>query len=200
MWFRDIVFPDNNEQLFISRAKELGITKLCFVYPYETDFSKVQDPDFDVEIAVQVGPDTSKKKSEMLRPRVRFCHPDAKHLRRIIEGGIADVIYGIESLDSREHMHHRNAGLTQVTAKLLKDKRVVWGISFRELLHAMHTQRVRLFGRVMANMKLQKKYGFDARFASFAKDPEEMRPVKDLQSVLVAIGADEKAAKEMMIG
>jgi RNase P/RNase MRP subunit p30 len=50
----------------------------------------------------------------------------------------------------------------------------------------------------MQNITLQKKYQFKAIFASFATTPEQMRQPKDMMSLLVAFGAQEKQAKQMV--
>jgi RNase P/RNase MRP subunit p30 len=201
MQYLDVVFPEDNEDAFVDRARLLGISELCFVYPQDVDLvrvkKKLQDIPFPCRIGLLVDGELQRKKKTDAEVLL-FYSSEKKHLRHVIEKQKAHVVFAIEDNGTKEYTHMRNAGMNQVLAKLLKQKNVAWGISFSSLLNALRQHRVRLFGRIMQNMRLQRKYGFPIMCASFAKTPEEMRATKDLLSLLVTLGADETTAKDAL--
>jgi len=202
MKYVDIVFPSDNEQEFCDKAKEIGVTEICFVYEYGVDLSKIKDrlKEFTIKtrIGIKVPHNFTLQQKRKLKGCTFFYKSEKDHLRHVIEQKSADVIYGIEDNGLKEYMHLRNAGLNQVLSKLLAKNKVNWGISFSMLLEALSENRVKLFGRIMQNYDLHQKYGFNGVFASFANYPSQMRQVKDLKSVLVSMGVNEKDVKNMM--
>ncbi|MFW5746516.1 MAG: RNase P subunit p30 family protein [Nanoarchaeota archaeon] len=203
MTFIDVVFPSENETAFCKRACQLGTTYVCFVYEFGTDLKKARKrlDSLDVITAVlglKVPYTITPQQAAKLRQQgiLLFHQADPQHLRHVIDRRRADIIYHLEATGRKEYTHHRNSGMNQVIAKILKDKDLLWGISFEAMLTSMRNDRAHVFGRIMQNMKLQKKYGFSSTLASFATHPDHMRARGDLQSILIALGADQKRAKE----
>jgi ribonuclease P/MRP protein subunit RPP1 len=203
MPYADIVFPQDNESDFVEKAKELGISKLTFVYNYQTDFAKVKKKLKDLELPIKIGVlvpyNLTRKQMDKLKGMTKFYRSQMTHMRHVIEKKLANVVFDIEDVGKKEYMHHRNSGMNQVIAKLMKKNKITWGVSFSTLLGALRDNRIKLLGRIVQNIKIQDKYKFNGVFASFAKIPAEMRAIKDLQSVLVALGMNEKLAKAMML-
>jgi len=165
----DIVFPNKNEQEFEETAKKLGI-ELLFVYK-----------------------DNKNAKALLVEPKdVRKTH-DKKIMaictasREAIERG-ADVVYGFELLETREHTHYRASGMNQVLCKLAADKKVKIGFSFSEILNTYGPKRAIIMGRMAQNIMFCQKYKTPIKIASFATEPYQMRAEAELKAFFKQLG------------
>ena len=162
---KDYILDLNNE--FLSIAEKLGYSELAAAK--QIDVSK-----FNTKIKLVC----SKK----------IFKSDIKKDRGLIESKKADIIYGFETLSRKDGFHFLNSGLNQVLAKLMKDRNVSYGISFSQLLNASKQEQSVMFGRIMQNLKLCKKYKVHVIAASFARNPYEMRDSKDMQAFARVLG------------
>jgi RNase P/RNase MRP subunit p30 len=165
----DIVFPNKNEQEFEEMAKKLGI-ELLFVYK-----------------------DNKNAKALLVEPKdVRKTH-DKKIMaictasREAIERE-ADIVYGFELLETREHTHYRASGMNQVLCKLAADKKVKIGFSFSEILNTYGQKRAIIMGRMAQNIMFCQKYKTPIKIASFATEPYQMRAEAELKAFFKQLG------------
>ncbi|MBW2991644.1 hypothetical protein KY345_00320 [Candidatus Woesearchaeota archaeon] len=175
----DFVFPEGNEEEFISMAKRLGYSEICFVYSLK-DFKRFES-DFKVYTAVM-----EDKNFDKARQRADFVIAKAgEDVRRVIESGKVDFIYGFEEGAKKDLVHYRNSGLNQVLCKLMKEKNAGY---FLSLTHLLESKDPQFLGRVMQNIKLCNKYGVRIGFGSFAVDVLEMRALSDVKALMKILG------------
>ncbi len=164
---KDYVNASGNENEFIKIAEKLGYDELIFIG--NADFSGIKS---------KIKLNSSKK----------IIKSDSAKDRNNIEERKADVIYEFETLSKKDSMHFRNSGINQVIAKLMKDKKVAYGLSFSLILNASGREKSVLLGRMMQNIRLCRKYKIPVVIASFARKPCEMRDYKDLTAFARTLG------------
>lgn len=196
----DIVRPDGNEQDLLDMAKTLGISELCLLYPYSTDVVKLRKHLALLKgvyrIGIEVPYSIKPKEINKLGDVVRVCKADA-HARHAIEKKVAHIMYGFEDVERKDSVHFPRSGINQVEAKLMAKNGVVYGVSLQRIIECIAKRDPRVIGRIMHNLMLQRKFKFPAMIGSFASKPLDMRQVKDLQSLLVVLSAEEKQARSM---
>lgn len=166
---KDCVISDGNEREFIKIAKRLGYSELVFIG----------------------SADVSKLKSKIkLSSSRRIFKSDIKTDRTIIESRRADIICDFESIDKKDGFHFLNSGLNHVIVKLMKEKKVSYGLSFSQLLGKSSKEQARILGRMMQNLKLCRKYKVPIVFGSFARHPYQMRDYRDLMAFARTLGLD----------
>ena len=170
----DIVFPDKNEEEFIQMAERLGIPGLIFAYKNKQDFyaKKAKIPITNALLA-------QTKNSNI----TTICPAS----REAIERG-ADIVYGFELLEQKDHTHYRKSGLNQVLCKLAAQKNVKIGFAFSTILNTTGQKQAILLGRIMQNIKLCNKYKIKIHIVSFAKDKYEMKSANDTKSMQKILG------------
>ncbi len=186
---KDFVFPNGNEVEFLTLARELGITELVFVYPFSTlgknspvQHSSLSDPSISVSSAILATPE------ELLRAKQRsscVLVASSDKNRWVLEHGRPSMVFGYEEFAlGGDGMHQRHSGLNQVLCELMNKNEITCGFSFRSLLIASSSARVRLLGRMQQNARLCRKYHVSHTVYSFAEDPYDMRNLKDLRFLL----------------
>lgn len=170
---KDYVIANGNEKEFVEIAEKLGYDELIFIG--STDISKIK----------------SKIK---LNASKRVFKSDISKDRNLIERKGVDIIYEFEQDRRRDSMHFRNSGINQVIAKLMKEKNLVYGLSFSQILNASKLEQSKLIGRMIQNIMLCKKYKVKIIIASFARNPYEMRDYRDLLAFAKTLGLDEHKA------
>lgn len=169
---KDYVIASGNEKEFVSMGEKLGYSELVFIG--KADLSKI-------------------KTKLKLTTSTRIFKSSSKD-RELIESKKADVIYEFEQEQRKDHTHFRNSGINQVIAKLMKDKKVIYGISFNQILKASPKEQAVLLGRMMQNIRIFRKYKVSMIVGSFASNPYEMRDFKDLVSFAKTLGLNEYKA------
>jgi|TARA_B100002003_G_C13904225_1_gene440384 RNase P/RNase MRP subunit p30 len=111
-----------------------------------------------------------------------------KILRNVFENKDIDIIIGLEKLEDKDSLHHRNSGLNQVLCNLAKKNKISVGFNFNDVLNSK--EQGKLIGRMMQNAKLCKKYKVNVVLGSFAKDKYDLRLRKDLEVFGRLIGID----------
>jgi hypothetical protein len=174
----DIVFPNKNEAEFIEMAKKLGISGLVFAYKQPSEFCK-----YDAANALFVEPKHIQKarQSEALA----ICMGS----REAIERG-ADIVFGFELQEGKEHTHYRLSGLNQVLCALATEKNVRIGFSFSAILNSYGQKRAQLIGRMAQNIIFCRKFKTPVKIASFATSPYEMRAPAELNAFFSQLGMD----------
>ncbi|VVB80885.1 Ribonuclease P protein component 3 [uncultured archaeon] len=170
----DIVFPNKNEQEFVEMAKKLGIQELIFVYKDRKDFCTGTN-------ALLVEPKDVRKTHD--KKTMAICAASREAIERE-----ADIVYGFELLEIREHTHYRASGMNQVLCKLAADKKVKIGFSFSSILNSYGQKRAILMGRMAQNIMFCQKYKTPMKMASFATNPYEMRAEAELKAFFRQLG------------
>lgn len=108
--------------------------------------------------------------------------------RNLIESKRVSMIYEFESLNKKDSLNYRNSGMNHIIAKLMADNDVSYGLSFSMLLNASKEEKPKLFGRIIQNIRLCRKFRVKIVVASFARNPYEMRDSKDLLTFARLLG------------
>ena len=184
---QDIVFPKGNEAEFIAMAKSLGFSGLICAYEKKSEFSK--DP--FVQNALLVKPESVRIAKEA--GILTVCSAS----REALERG-ADIVFDFELFDGKDKMHYRESGLNQVFCKIAAQNKVKIGFSMAHVLESSGKDRAVLFGRLMQNFMLCRKFKVSVRIASFATSPYGMRAPAELLSLFKDLGMDAAVAKSAL--
>ena len=184
---QDIVFPQGNEQDFITLAKRLGFTGLVFVYKNKSDFSK----NLFARNALLVKPEAVK--GAKLAKILTVCTAS----REALERG-ADIVFGFETTYGKDKTHYRESGLNQVLCRIATDQGTRIGFCAEAILEASGQARTTLLGRLMQNIFLCRKFKTPVCIASFATKPENMRAPAELVPLFKDLGMDIGTAKSAL--
>lgn len=154
-----------DEQLSV----ELGFPKTLFL---GRDFVEIEGKPKD--ILTKSAAAKNKKCFSIYKPT------SSEMLRFAVEKTPINIIYGLESIHTKDSLHYPRSGLDQVLCKIIKEQEKSVGFSFAEILHS--TQRSHLLTRIAFNLKLCRKYKINVIFSNFSREKMEMRSAKDLQA------------------
>lgn len=193
----DIVFPKDNEQLFIKTAEKLGIKGIVFAYTTST-------PSF----LQQNTPLLEKLQQETtlsLRRIIAVPAKDVHKVRGLKELSLVDasssvkdaimkkstIIYNQEASKEKDPFRYR-ATLDSRSAQLAKEQKTIIAINFT---HLLKNQTPQTTARVQQTILLCRKKKLPLIIASFASQPKDMRAPTDLQSLMSVLGASSQQAK-----
>ena len=203
--FIDLVLPKNNEKEFIEIAGKLRIDGLCFVYSFKTreDFlkknEKIKKLQEKTKLRLFTGLIADPKNISNAKKLTKVViYKSTGNDRHAIEKSKANVVFGLETIATRDSMHHRNSGLNQVLCKLANKNNVIIGFSFSIILNTEGVARSQILGRLMQNIRLCRKYKIKTIIASFAEKPYDLRSCYDLKSVFICLGMHPKEAKDSL--
>lgn len=188
---KDVVFPRNNEEEFISMAFKLGYDELCFVYDSIEELNRKKKMIKNKQLKLCFGLDLKSRKKNSL-----VVDKASGNSREVIESKNADIIYGFEIITKKDYIHHRASGLNHVLCKLMSKNKVAIGFSVSLILN--YKQKAVLMGRMKQNIKLCRKYKVKMVIGSFSSEPYEMRPVHDLISLFCLLGMHASEAKNAL--
>lgn len=196
--YTDIVFPSKNETEFIHLASLLGYDGICLVYS-QKDFSqkKIEELQSQSPIKLYGAIKTHKTKNKTDANVIISESKNENNNRQLLEKGNTNIIFNLENQSGNDFIHQRNSGLNHILCNLASKNEKAIGISFSNLLD--NSFNPTLIGRISQNLKLCKKYKIKIVFASFAKNPSELRSPIDLRSFLISIGSDNQIAKESIL-
>ena len=147
----------------------------------------------------------SEKKSTLLRVlqeqkhRKELVVVEGGYLNRfILEHRDIDILVNPEKGIEKDSLHARNSGLNQVLCKLAHQHDMSIGFSFSEILSCEKEARAILFGRMMQNVRLCRKYKVKMVIGSFAKNEFELRNRDALLSFGVFLGMKPEEAKKAL--
>ncbi|MBU2589255.1 MAG: hypothetical protein KKA65_01235 [Nanoarchaeota archaeon] len=121
---------------------------------------------------------------------LKIVECDEFTLQQTLENKKSEIIV-IHEKSPKDHLHFRRTALNQVTCKLAKKNKIIIAFSFDKIINSR--DKALVFGRLMQNFKLCRKYKVKVLFASFARNKYGMRSSHDLLSLLQVLGmtADE---------
>lgn len=184
----DIVIPNNNENEFIEMAEKLGYKKIIFLYPLEKNIVQINTSKIKVGFGILSAKGGKGKHTTFMQ--------SADKDQQIIENNPPNAIFGFESKSEKDYLHQRASGLNNVICTFAKKNNVTIVFSFAQILKSYKTKRAQIFGRIMQNIRLCRKYQVKTAIASFAANPFEMRSAKDLQSLFCLLGMHPEEAKK----
>jgi RNase P/RNase MRP subunit p30 len=183
----EIVFPDNNEEKFVSVAGRLGIKKLVFLYDdkkYKNAEQILAKIDTNIELEKGIVIKNPNQKFNSKYVVVKSTEND----RAFIESKSASIIYGFEEVHTKDSTHQRKSNLNHIICQLAHEKGIIFGFSYSSIINSPNKATV--IGRMKQNINLCKKYKVKAVFASFAKNPRELRNNHDVRSLLVVLSQE----------
>lgn len=194
----DLVFPSKNEKKFIHLASLLGYGGLCLVYSAK-DFSqkKIEELQLQSPIKLYGAIKTEKTKNKTNSDLIISESTNEKNNRQLLEKGNTNIIFNLENQQGNDFIHQRNSGLNHILCNLAHKNNKAIGISFSNLLNTEFNPQI--IGRLLQNFSLCKKYKTKIIFASFAKEPGELRSPFDLNSFLLSFGVENRIAKESLV-
>lgn len=203
--FIDLVLPKSNEKEFIEIADKLGISGICFIYKFKNknDFLQNQDKvnklQEKTEIKLSIGLIADSKNISKAKKLAKIViYKSIGNDRHAIEKSKANVVFDLETIATKDSMHHRNSGLNQILCKLANKNNVMIGFSFSTILNEERMIRSQILGRLMQNIRLCRKYKVKTVIASFAEKPYDLRSCYDLKSVFISLGMHPKEAKDSL--
>src|SRR3989338_3231472 len=153
------------------KSAELGFSKALFL---DSDFVVLEGTNKkDILLNIQ--------KAKGKKQQVVYLAKDEETLRFVVEKTAVDIVLGVERIHPKDSVHYLRSGLDQVLCSLAAKRDIAFGFSFVEILNSMH--RPKLLGRMMANIRLCKKYNVRMVFSTFASDPWELRSAADLKAL-----------------
>lgn len=182
----DVVIPNNNEAAFLATAEKLGYDSLIFLYQENSKIPPLTSK------KVKIGIITTKGGRNNYLTFLKSGDQD----QHILEHNPPNVLFGCETKAEKDYLHQRASGLNHVICALAHKNKVAITFSFHDLLQAYRSKRAALFGRIMQNIRLCRKYHTNMAFASFATQPQEMRSPHDLQSLFFLLGMHQSETKK----
>jgi len=181
---KDIVFPNNNEEEFLERAKLLGYDSLIFVY--QIDKYK--------EGAIFTSPDKLKKAKSLTKIVLTNSND-----RQVFEKNSDIIVFELEEISKKDSLHFRHSGLNHILCNLAKKNNITIGISFSLAFNSRGMLRSQILGRMEQNIELARKYELKKVIASFARSPKEMRSPHDLKSLAITLGMHPYDAEQSLL-
>lgn len=198
----DIVFPNGNENEFLSMAEKLGYDEMIFCYENDGKINIVEEKIKKINGKVKIGFCLKADKKNIQKmasgKNLVLFESDRENDRWVIEKNNPSIIFGFEDEKAKDFIHHRNSGLNQVLCKMMSAKGIKYGLPLSSLLESKDNYRAQIIGRVKQNIKLCRKYKIKMKSFSFAKDPYQMRSPKDVASLLCLLGMQQKEAKDSL--
>lgn len=186
----DFVFPKSKNELeFVQLAERLNIRELCLCYSESVPKGFIQKlQGFSKFVKLFSGIVVSASKVQGSRSFADFVIVQSVGSdRSIFEKAKPDVIFGLESVASRDSLHQRNSGLNHVLVALASKNNIRVVVSLQEIIDSPLHIRALLFGRIAQNIRLCKKKNVSYSVVSFAQLPSEMRNEHDMNCLLRAI-------------
>lgn len=113
--------------------------------------------------------------------KISLFKPETEELLRLaLERSAVSIVFGLETIHSKDSLHYVRAGLDQVLCKLAVDNDKTIGFSFSALLHA--ADKPSILRRMAANVALCRKYHVKTIFSTFATSLDDLRGAKDLDA------------------
>jgi RNase P/RNase MRP subunit p30 len=188
-----ICLPKNNETELVEIGKEFGYESFIFLYELKskknlieikTKLAKSLDVNYKVGIFFKPqNVSEIEKFNKALFIEADFICAEAheeKLVRAIVSQLKIDMIVNIATSSGKDATHYRRSGVNQVIAKLAKSNKLIYGVSFSNILS--DSKRYRLLGRIMQNQRIFSKFKVPVEINCFAKNRWEIRSKDDLYS------------------
>jgi len=179
----DVVIPNGNEKQLISTAKNLGFDGLIILY--EKPPKEINEKNFII-IPAELSEKHIAKRKGILFSRGH------ENTRWIFEKLKPSAVFNLELGMEKDRMSHRSSNLDQVLCKIAKRNKIKIGFNVSMMIYGDK----KILGRVIQNIRLCQKYDNDCFFASFARNPNEMRACHDMKALALALGMSTEFIKK----
>ncbi len=126
------------------------------------------------------------QRAKQKKQLVVYEAPSEEMLRFALEKTAVDIVMGMEKINPHDSLHYVRGGIDQIPCTIAAKNEKTIAFSFRDILYA--EDRPRLLGRMMANIRLCRKYKVKTVFSTFAKEKWEIRSAKDLDAFWRVLG------------
>jgi RNase P/RNase MRP subunit p30 len=169
----------------IKRAQEIGLFKQTASRLGNDIFFMIDDPSIRLDDNIKTFGCIIKESDLKKFKRPKTCELVICRVEddvgKAMKNPKVDGIIGQESIHYKENTHQRHSGLNHILCRLASEKNKKVCFSFEDILTCKSKkQRAMLLGRIRQNIKLCKKYKTTIITASFASDPNNLRPLKDI--------------------
>jgi RNase P/RNase MRP subunit p30 len=184
----DIAFPNKNEKEFIEIAEKLGTKELYLAYNYGCDVKQIKAKldELQKQTKVKLNIALIAKDKDILRAKQKcnFVITESSDKDQyVLERLKPNLIFNFETNPKKDKFHYRISGLNQVLCNIARENGIIIGFSFSLLLNSERLKRAQILGRMMQNIRFCRKYKVKTLFASFARNPYEMRSLKIYDSL-----------------
>ena len=187
----DVVVINNNENEFIEKALSLKYKTIIFLTQNIT-YKRFKDDRIEIKFAY-----LAKNTSEINKARKNFDYVFAFAERQFFESKV-DHIINAELSDKKDSFHYKNTSLNQVHAILCKQNNITITFNVGLLMSGIKKQQV-VFGRMLQNALLVRKYKLKYSLFSFAESPEAMIDPILLRSLVPTLGLQIVKIKKQQI-
>jgi len=122
------------------------------------------------------------KKAREEGKKIIFSGSDEMN-RKVLEKEKIDILL-IKLSDKKDRIKQRNSGFNHVLAKLAQKKDVIIGINLDEIMDADKKEKVKIFARLMQNVKLCRKNKLKMIFIS----NKHQKDIYDLKALGLVLG------------
>ena len=106
--------------------------------------------------------------------------------RKVLNSKYVDILLDPHQSYRRDKIYQKDSGLNDVLCKLAKENDIAIGFSLNLILNSNH--RSELFGRIMQNIKLCRKYKVKMVIGTFARNKSELRNERDVEALFKVLG------------
>ena len=199
----DLIFPEGNEQELIEMASALGYEQLVFVYDAPEKVKILPAGKIKLLYGVLVAEPTGNKltrKIDQIKGKKFLALVQAgeeEFNRFVMEKTAADIIFNLEYVYKKDHLHYRKSGLDEIICRIAAKREKTIAFSFSALLET--EKKALVMGRMMQNLRFCRKFKVKTFMGSFTADKEAMRSPFDLQKLARVLGVDGETAKKIII-
>lgn len=189
----------------IKKAEELlpklGFKKWCIIKSF-SNFNSYKK--FKELASIPVGVKINARTKEELREKINeFENSDFlvldkapyKLRRYCIEKALVDCLINLEVSEIPDTLKYRRSGIDKVTAKFASKTHVSIVFNFNNFLNSNGIRRAVIFGRMLYNMKLCRKYRTPIIITSGARNSKELVGTGELIAFGEMLGLTKKEAK-----
>jgi|SRR3989344_3909640 len=106
--------------------------------------------------------------------------------RKVLDSKFVDILLDPHQGYRKDKIYQKDSGLNEVLCQLAKENDIAIGFSLSLILNS--NRRGELFGRIIQNIKLCKKYKVKMIIGTFAKNKSELRNEKDDEALFKILG------------
>lgn len=194
-------FIGKRDNEVIDRAKTLGFDKVYFIREINFLEEIKKDDDYDCVLIKTAN-------IELMR---RMIDKTSNYFSIILVLGVNDNINRIalehkkvkmlvspEYFRNKDYMNYRNSGLNNVFCKIARDNNKIIAINFNDVFNKNNREKAILFGRIMQNAELCRKYNAEIRCYNFASSLNEMKSASEIKSFCSALGMSTLQIKNIL--
>ncbi len=120
-------------------------------------------------------------------------------LRKIVFYKPACIVFNAECLVGSDDVHSRQGGWNEQLLRKARERNIIVGFSFSDFLRVKEgTERARIFGRMLQNVRFCRKFHVRMVVASCARTKWEQRNAADLLSFARVLGMTGSEARDAL--